>query len=632
MKNILIGLVLFLCTWHISAQKSTISIIPAPAELVETNGFFELKNKTSVSYNSPRAKTMAEVLVEKLTLPCGFTITNSYRKSADIQLILNEKAIEKIGNEGYTLKVDKSKIAISANTTLGLFYGIQTLLQLFPAEIESTHKQVATWKIPTVTITDYPRFKYRGMLLDVSRHFFSKTEVMRFIDEISRYKLNVFQWHLTDNNGWRIEIKTLPKLTAVGAWSVPRPGAYGYNRKPWQPNEPATYGGFYTQDEIKEVVQYAKMRGVTIIPEIDVPGHSQALLAAYPNLGCTNDSTIKVSIGGILAETDDDKRRKENSLNPSDENVYKTLDLIFTEVAALFPSEYIHVGGDECYTGFWEKDPNCKALMKKLNIRHAADLQGYFMHRVNDMVKAKGKRIIAWDDVLAGGIPNDATIMFWQDYKNDNDALKEAAKQGNNIIMSPTKNCYFDFYQGAITIEPTVYAKLRLKDAYQFQPVPAGVDENRILGGQANLWTENVMQFRHAEYMTFPRAWATAEVLWSPATQTNNWNQFTQKVEKHFVRADFADINCAKSMYDADLKFVKKDKRKFVELSTELPEITIYYTLDESMPNKHSPIYSQPIEIVEGAVTLRVITYRNGKSIGNLITLNPEILKSIFSK
>jgi hexosaminidase len=312
----------------------------------------------------------------------------------------------------------------------------------------------------------------------------------------------------------------------------------------------------------------------------------------------------------------------ENALNPSDENVYAFLDKVFTEVAALFPGQYIHVGGDECYKGYWAADEGCQALMKKLGIRHVEDLQGYFMNRVEAILKAKGKKLIGWDEILDGGISPDATVMSWRGIKGG----IEAARLGHDVVMTPTTFAYLDYVQGDRSVEPPIYANLRLNKCYSFEPVPDGVDSKYILGGQGNLWTEQVPTLRYAQYMTYPRAWALAEDFWSPK-ENKSWDNFIQRVEKQFDRSDIAEINYSKAIYDPIIQSTLKDGKHTVTMETEAPGLDIYYTIDDAMPDMFTSKYTQPVQFPEGPITLRVITYRDGKPIGHLITLKRDELE-----
>lgn len=403
---------LLVCSFF-AANAQNISIIPAPSQVKTGNGLYVLTAETTIS-GKGEANKIAAFLSSKLKPATGLTFRVAESSPTGIQLVLNPKADAQLGKEGYSLTTAQDKVVIQANDGAGLFYGAQTLLQLLPSAVESTMPVPGTsWTIPSVSIIDYPRFAYRGLMLDVSRHFFSKEYVKAYIDRMAQYKFNRFHWHLTDDNGWRIEIKSLPKLTEVGSWRVPRTGTFGSHRAP-QPGEAATDGGFYTQDDIREIVQYAKDRYIEILPEIDVPGHSMAAIAAYPELSVTKDPETRVNPGSSFSTWHGGGKftmHIDNTLNPIDENVYKFLDKVFTEVAALFPYEFIHMGGDECYKGYWERDPACQEFMKKNTIKDGDELQAYFNKRVNKIIQSKKKTLIGWDEILEGGIAEGAAVM-----------------------------------------------------------------------------------------------------------------------------------------------------------------------------------------------------------------------------
>jgi hexosaminidase len=624
MKNLFAILLIFTFS-AVYGQKPALNLIPQPVDLQQTAGNFSLTATSTVSFNSPEALKIAEMFVQKINPATGFALKARQGMNGSLRFNLNKSKVDRLGNEGYTLTVTPANIIIEANQPAGLFYGMQTLLQLLPKEIESSNISKVTWNVPGVKITDYPRFGWRGLMLDVSRNFFTKEEVEKYIEEMARFKFNTFHWHLSDDNGWRVEIKSLPKLTEVGAWRVPRGGHFGDREAP-KPGEAATAGGFYTQADIKEVVQYAKERFVTILPEIDVPGHSMAAIASYPELCCTKNTEIKVNPGSNFAEWHNDgtfTMMIDNTLNPSDEKVYEFLDKVFTEIAAIFPGQYIHVGGDECFKGFWKNDPGCQALMKKLNADDVEKLQGYFMNRVEKILQSKGKKLIGWDEILDGGISPGATVMSWRGIKGG----IEAAKMGHDVVMTPTTFAYIDYQQGEPTIEPPLYAGLRLMKCYSFNPVPEGVDAKYILGGQGNLWTEQIVTPAHVQYMTWPRGWALAEDFWTP-DEKKNWPDFVQRVEAQFDRNDMAGINYSRAIYDPVISADVKDGKTIVTLVSEVPGLDLFYTVDDAIPGRYSPKYSKPFELpVGGPVTLRVMSYRNGKPMGHLITLSPEELK-----
>ena len=622
-------LLLFFSFVTVYGQNPANELIPQPAELQLSEGSFLLTNASTIGFDSQESRIVAEMFSQKLNLSTGFSIKPQQDKAGSIQFNLNKVKVAQIGKEGYTLISSPNGVVITANEPAGLFYGMQTLLQLLPKEVESKIAINMTWSIPYVKITDYPRFGWRGIMLDVSRNFFTKEEVKQYIDQISRYKYNTLHWHLTDDNGWRVEIKSLPKLTEVGAWRVPRFGQFGGRTAP-NPGEAATAGGFYTQADIKEIIQYARERYITILPEIDVPGHSLSAIAAYPELSCTKDPDTKVNPGSSFSEWFNDgtfKMRLDNSLNPSDEKVYEFLDKVFTELAAMFPNPYIHVGGDECYKGFWLKDSACVALMRKMKMTKPEELQAYFMKRVETILKSKGKKMIGWDEILEGGLAPEATVMSWRGIKGG----IEAAKMGHDVVMTPTTFAYLDYQQGDQIVEPSMYASLRLSKCYSFDPVPEGVDAKYILGRQGNLWTEQIVTLHHAEYMTWPRGWALAEDFWSP-NALKNWTYFVQRVENQFARADIEGVNYSPAIYDAIVNIKGKDGKMILEMDSEVPGLDIYFTFDGSMPGSYSPKYSNPVEIPDGPVTLRVATFRSGKQIGHLITLKPEDLKKRIDK
>lgn len=618
MKKLFLFFLFLTSMQMLNAQTNSIHLIPQPVDLKASTGVYPLTNATTISFDKPESRTTADMLAQRLNAPTGFSLKAQQGKTGAIQLNINTVPNAELGNEGYTLEASPKGVVITANQTAGLFYGMQTLVQLLPKEIESKTATKGTWNIPSVKIKDYPRFGWRGIMLDVSRNFFTKEEVKAYIDQIARLKYNTLHWHLTDDEGWRIEIKSLPKLTSVGAWRVPRSGHFG-DREPPKIGEKATVGGFYTQEDIKEVIKYAQDRNVAILPEIDVPGHSMAAIASYPELSCKKDPNSMVSPGHKFSEWYGNgtfKMLTENALNPADEKVYDFLEKVFTEVAALFPHPYIHVGGDECYKGYWAQDEGCQALMKKLKIHHVEDLQGYFMGRLEKILQAKGKKLMGWDEILEGGISPTAAVMSWRGTKGG----IEAAKEGHEVVMSPTTFAYLDYNQGEATVDPPIYASLRVSKSYSFEPVPEGVDAKYILGGQGNLWSEQVPNLRYAQYMTYPRAWALSEVYWSPKN-VRNWDDFAKRMETHFDRSDIAEINVSRAVYDAIVRTSLKEGKLTLTMSTEIKGMDIYYTTDDAMPDKYCTKYTQPVALPDGPITLRVQTYRNGQPIGHLITL-----------
>lgn len=601
------------CSRQSVSERDTLALIPVPQEMKVNSDSFTLTRNAAITLDQSNQALVeiAEYLNEKISPATGFELP--VEKHGKIEFKLVEDA--SLGDEGYQLKVKHSDILITANKPAGIFYGVQTLLQMFPAEIKSKTVQPEDkkWTIPCAEITDKPQFPWRGLMLDVSRHWFTKEEVLKYIDELAEYKMNVFHWHLTDDQGWRLEIKSLPKLTEVGAWRAPRVGQW-WQRERQQPGEETTYGGFYTQEDVKEVLAYAAKRYVRVIPEIDVPGHSVAALVAYPELACMK-APDAVNVGNKFYGED------ENTLCIGKDYTFEFMDKVLTEVAALFPDEYVHIGGDECFKGFWHKCPRCQARMKAENLKNEEELQSYFIHRMGDLLKSKGKKLVGWDEILEGGLAPDANVMSWRGMEG---GIK-AAKAGHHVIMTPTEHCYLDLWQGEPSVEPDTYSMCRLKDSYSFNPVPEGVPAEMVLGGQGNLWAESLPTFRHVEYMTWPRGWALSEVLWSGPAKTD-WEKFWPRVEKHFVRADQADINYARSMYNAIVSPYLQDGVLQVELGSEIAGTDIYYTFDNTDPDSHTPKYTEPLSIPKNATWLRIVTYRDGKPVGKVITLTTKEL------
>lgn len=462
-------------------------------------------------------------------------------------------------------------------------------------------------------------------MLDVARHFFTKEEVKQYINAMVRYKYNLLHLHLTDDEGWRIEIKGYPKLTEVGAWSVKKTGEFG-NFIPPTPDEPRTYGGFYTQEDLKELIQYAQDRFVNIMPEIDVPGHSLAAIASYPELSCTPGAeNYRVRSGERIMDWSrgaPPTALVDNTLCPANEKVYSFLDTVITQVAALFPFEYIHMGGDEAPFNFWQKSDAIKALMQKEGLKNMHQVQGYFEKRVQGIVESKGKKFMGWDEIMDGDLSPSAAVMSWRGMKYGIDA---AMKQ-HDVVMSPSTYAYLDYMQADQITEPRVYASLRLSKAYEFDPIPAGVDPKYIKGGQANLWTEQVTNIRQAEYMTWPRGMAIAESVWSPK-EKKNWENFFGRVEQHFQRLDIAETKYAPSVYDPIFKVSRSpDKQLVIELSTEVSGLDIYYSFDNSFPDRFYPKYTEKLTPPKDAKMLRVITYRGKQPIGRMMNMPIEEL------
>ena len=510
---------------------------------------------------------------------------------------------ESLPAEGYELNVDGEGIEVRASQFPGFLYALQSLEQLLPAAVYGTEPAPdAAWEVPCVKIADAPRFAYRGMHLDVARHFFSVDEVKRYIDVMAIHKLNTLHWHLTDDQGWRIEIKRYPELTAVG--SIRKATVV---RKEWGTYDGTPYGGFYTQDEIRDVVKYAADRGVTVIPEIDLPGHMLAALTAYPELGCTGGP---YEVWGRWGVADD-------VLCPGREKTFEFLEGVLTEVMELFPSEYIHIGGDECPKVRWEKCPRCQAKIRQLGLKddgeHTAEhyLQSYVTDRIGKFLAQHGRRIIGWDEILEGRAPSDAVVMSWR----GSEGGIAAAKLGHDVIMTPNSHFYFDYYQSLDTdAEPFgIGGYIPMEQVYSYDPAfPELTPEQQkhILGVQANLWTEYVLSDEHLEYMLLPRLAALSEVQWC-LPETKDWNRFigSFRMDKIYSQLGY---EFAKHIFGVTASYaVDPEKGGVVMTLTTQGGAPIRYTLDGSDPTASSPLYKAPVTIGESC-TFKAAALREG--------------------
>ncbi len=518
-----------------------ISIVPKPFDMKVQEGQFTLTAKTAIVAEN-NAKETADFLAEMLEPATGYKLKVTSKagaifKPGKIILKINNRYMDELGKEGYRLGVDKKNILIEAAAPNGLFYGCQTLRQLLPVQIESKEIiDAVEWTVAAVEIKDKPRYKWRGMHLDVSRHFFDKEFVKRYIDLIAMHKMNVFHWHLTDDNGWRLEIKRYPKLAEKSAWRVDREDQPWRGRTPPKPGEKATYGGYYTHEDVKEIVTYAGRRHITVVPEIEMPGHTSEVFAAYPELSCRGKQ-LYVQPGLYWPNVD--------VFCAGNEQTFEFLQRVIDEVVELFPGPYIHIGGDEAKKTNWEACPKCQARIKAEGLKDEHELQSYFIKRMEKYINSKGKRLIGWDEILEGGLAPSATVMSWRGMKGG----IEAAKMGHDVVMTPTDYCYFDYYQGDKKVEPVaIGGYIPLKKVYQFDPRPESLplDKHKyILGGQANLWTEFVSTDEHAEYMVLPRMSALSEAVWSPK-EHRNWEDFTLRMKKLYPRFDWMKVNYRK--------------------------------------------------------------------------------------
>ena len=511
-------------------------VIPKPRSISQSEGTFILPENMVIHISSEELLTEAEFLNDLLFVTNwkGYPIQLSDKlpESGFIYLSLDSESDK---SESYNVSVTEQGISIHARTRTGVFYGIQTLRQLLPPQIEHTDPSLVpkntVWEITALEISDVPRFEYRGMHLDVARHFFPVEFVKKYIDLLAMYKFNRFHWHLTEDQGWRIEIKKYPKLTEIGGWrDSTLIGNYGSGKY-----DNIRHGGFYTQEEIKEVVAYAADRHITIIPEIEMPGHSSAALAAYPEFGCFDKEYHVASTWGVF----------EDIYCPS-EATFSFLEDLLDEVIELFPSEYIHIGGDEAPKKQWEESPIAQEVIKREGLENEHELQSYFIGRIEQYLNSKGRQIIGWDEIMEGGLAPGATVMSWRGEAGG----IEAAKMGHDVIMTPNASNYFDHFQAEPTNEEpiSIGGLTTLKDVYEYEPVPDELtpeEAKYIIGSQGNVWTEYIHTGAKVEYMAFPRAIALSEVLWSTVDQ-KDWEEFLKRLQTSFSHLDVMGINYAR--------------------------------------------------------------------------------------
>lgn len=540
-KNILPLLVLFIlviATACTQTTEETVAIIPEPVSVSLSDGNFTLTPSTSIviSENTPELRHVADYLSNKLyTANWFYKDVSTELSPSDTSIVLSlEPDASPDHDEGYALSVTPEQVKITARTAHGLFYGVQSLLQLLPAEINYQDPSFVPanfeWTIPAVEINDYPRYEYRGMHLDVARHFFPVEFLKKYIDLLAMHKMNRFHWHLTEDQGWRLEIKQYPRLTEVGGWRdstlVGKAGSGRYDG--------IRYGGYYTQEEAREIVQYAADRFITVIPEIEMPGHSSAALEAYPELGCEPEKDYKAqTTWGVF----------EDIYCPSEET-FTFLENVLTEVIDLFPSEYIHIGGDEAPKTAWENSDLAQQVIEREGLEDEHELQSYFIRRIEQFLNSKGRQIIGWDEILEGGLAPNATVMSWRGIEGG----IAAAQQGHDVVMTPTSHVYLDYYQADPETEPLAIGGFTtLEKTYSYEPTPDTLTEEEskhILGAQGNVWTEYMHTGRKVEYMAYPRAAALSEVVWSPA-EKRDWTNFWGRLQTHFQRLEYLGINAA---------------------------------------------------------------------------------------
>jgi hexosaminidase len=596
MKKQIIVLISLIISYNCSAQ-SSVNIIPLPNDLTINPGNFVFSSCTRLQCDESLKQSL-QPLITKLSNAAGIDILST--KSCAIKTLIIASIDKSIANdEGYQLDISSEKILLKAKTTAGIFYGIQTILQLLPEEIEkdSVQKNIK-WQVPCVVIKDEPRFGYRGIMLDVARHYESPEFIKKLIDLLAMQKMNRLHLHLTDSQGWRFESKKYPKLTQIGAYrkGTPLNATYDYNSRP----NDTLYGNYYTQEQLKDLVRYAEQRFITIVPEIEMPAHSMSALASYPELACVDSN----------GNTFPYPQQIQNEYCTKDAT-FNFLDDVLSEVMDVFPSKYIHVAGDEASKETWKRCKYDLQRMKDEGLNNVEELQSYFIKRIEKFVNSKGRHIIGWDEILQGGLAPDATVMSWTGIEG---GIK-AAQQHHNVIMTPGDYCYFDHYQSDAPGEPVAFCcMLTLPKVYSYDPVPAELkdDEKKyIQGAQGNLWTEYIPNPAKVEYMIFPRAVALAEVDWTNPS-LKNYDAFTQRLTKYLKRLNTYHVNYSKHLFEIKLTTsLNENKQVTATLGGVNKDHVIRYTLDGTIPTEQSTVYSKPI-IIEKNATLVAAVLQDG--------------------
>jgi len=597
-----------------------INIIPQPSRSYVLPGTFEIGPETRIITQKEMDEVVAvcEYFNDFIERTAGYRLEivddEDVTDFSGDMVITTYNADTAWHEEAYSMQVQRSNsIVLQANSDKGLFYGVQTLLQLLPPEIwRKSLVEDIELTIPSVSVNDRPRFEWRGMHLDVGRHFFPKEFIMKYLDVMAMYKMNVFHWHLTEDQGWRIEIKKYPELTNISSWRTEADGS--------------VYGGFYTQEDIREIVAYAAERQISIVPEIEMPGHSVAALAAYPELSCTGGPFEVATIWGV----------KKDVYCAGKEETFEFLENVLLEVMELFPGEYIHIGGDEVPKDRWEKCRKCQARISKEGLADEYELQSYFIKRMETFLNEHDRKLIGWDEILEGGLAPEATVMSW---RGEEGGIK-AAGMGHEVVMTPNSHCYFDHYQADPSTQPKAIGGLTtLKDVYHYNPLPKELNESEqelILGAQGNVWTEYIATAEYAEYMAIPRMLALSEICWTRESR-HSWNRFLRKLEHHFDILDVLNVNYCDAIFTVNIKpeFDSEKGDMMINMSTEIPHAEIRYTLDGTEPGLESTLYDTLFKLNESAAIKArtfVLGQKKGQPALREIKLHKAVGKTVTYK
>lgn len=599
------------------AAADNLPVVPRPLNMSVGEGSFLFKPTTTFGVENAAQLKMVSAFAERFGASAGFVPAVSIgNKSADVTFVTDSS----LSSEAYSLKVTADGITVKAADNSGFFYALQTLRQLLPAAIDGKTATDEPMKVPVMEITDSPRFGYRGVMVDVSRYFLPKADLLKVIDVAAMLKLNKLHLHLVDDTGWRLEIEKYPLLTQVGAWRVKRDEPFP-DRRCQQEGELTPVGGYYTKDDIREIVAYAADRQMEVIPEIEMPAHTNSSLAAYPELACPVVDTPITVIPGMGG------KNSRIVYCAGNDSVFNFLEDVIDEVIELFPSKYIHLGGDEASKYYWEKCPKCQARMKAEGIEHIEELQSYFMRRMSKYVQSKGKEVMGWDELTNSTLPDDVIIFGWQGLGK---AALKAAEQGHRFVMTPARVLYLIRYQGPQWFEPlTYFGNNTLKDVYSYEPVQSDWKPeyaDLLMGVQGSLWTEFCNSPEDVNYLLYPRLMALADVAWTPK-ETKDWQGFLKGVDNVLPHLDAMGVGYARSMYNIDHKVTPDNGKLSVEMSCIRPDVEIRYTTDGSEPTAGSKLYKSPVTVKKDGV-LKAATFMGGEQKGMTLKLDLRFNKA----
>lgn len=601
MKKQFLLLIILLTSLSTSAQDNpNYALLPTPSNLQPQEGYFPITTKTVFQKNKTYSSFFQRFMLEQKGIKTK--TTKKKKKTGTVAYELDASLAE----EAYTLDITTDRILIRGGSAKGFFYADQTLIQLLRLNSSNDNGQ----RVPALQIQDAPRFSWRGMHLDESRHFFGKAFVKEYLDQLAALKMNVFHWHLTDAPGWRIEIKKYPKLTSVGAWRPDRSGLLYGDADTAKIGEPMTYGGFYTQADIREIVAYATERHITVLPEIEMPGHTTAALVAYPEFSCS---------GGPFPMPGGAKNSPYPNFCVGNPATMQFLQDILTEVIDLFPANYIHIGGDEVERAQWKTCKRCQKRKTELGLAGEAQLQVDFTKRIEDFIRSKGRQLMGWDEIMEGGnLTPSAGVMVWR----GENLVREATAAGHEVVIA--HNYYFDLYQGNPQYEPVTYGYKPISEVYNYEPVPADLlpaQQRLVRGVEGCLWSENLYSTRDAEYMLFPRLYALAEVAWTPAAR-KNWDDFARRLPTRLKWLSQQKINYATAMYNPypQIRFDSFSRNLICRLEQQIPQGDIRYTFDGTAPTLRSELYTRPL-VLSKAAMLKAAAFKDEQCISKAVSL-----------